>query len=344
MSDGWRRPHARAARDLTAREVFGLSDARTLARDLRTLVADALRERRIGPGLARLGHVRPDLALPAWRGLVPTDELAPILALFDRAAAGAPPTPGTARRRPRDFRGRRLTVQGHAGTDFVCPPGTPLLASAPGVVVLIRQDGLRGGLTVGIDHGRNIITHVSHCAVSLVRPGQAVQRGEPVAWSGASGAELLRALPWVPPHVHFMVWSNGIPVDPFLVAGDTHRNATWTQRNTPLPADAVFDPTEPVPEPSGLDEAAFERVLATCGDPALRAELEAAYALGAPHAAALAEELLHHRASAWSARLHGMSVRPPAPDSAPPIRVAMPLPSVDYRGAAFADARWPAFF
>ena len=172
-----------------------------------------------------------------------------------------------------------------------------------------------------------------------MRPGQRVQRGEPIAWSGAAGADLFQFFPWVPPHVHFMVWADGVPVDPFVEEGEVRRNATWTRRNTPVPADTVFRADEPIPEPSGVDEAAIDRLFATCADPALVVELERAREQGPAFLGALAEELLHHHQYAWADRLHGLSVRPPPREDAEPVRVAMPLSGTDYRGVWFADSR-----
>jgi murein DD-endopeptidase MepM/ murein hydrolase activator NlpD len=338
----WKQPVARLSDSIPPGELFGIVDAATLARDYRTLAKDSLRGRRFQLGLSSAGHLRPDLSLGAYRGLVPSDGLAPIMNLFDRTGGGKGYSQRVTRARQRDFRGGRLSYDEHDGTDFVCPPGSPLLSAAPGTVVMIRREWLRGGLTIAVDHGRNVITHYTHCARSLVVLGQRVQRGTQIAWSGAAGADLFNFFPWVPPHVHFMVWADGVPVDPFVRPSEEHRNATWTRRNTPLPADTAFDASEPIPDPSGVDWAALDRMRATCASAELIAELDAACEAGPACAGATAEELLHHHAWAWAGRVRGLAVRPAAAEGTPPVRVAMPLASIDYRGARFADTRWSA--
>ena len=39
--------------------------------------------------------------------------------------------------------------------------------------------------------------------------------------------------PWVPPHVHFMVWVHGQPVDPFVRRGELRTAGTWLHGNEP---------------------------------------------------------------------------------------------------------------
>ena len=85
--------------------------------------------------------------------------------------------------------------------------------------------------------------------------------------SGASGIDMLFMFPWNAPHVHFNVWLNGEPVDPFAAEGET---ALWLNGNDPGPArpdDEVAEPTEW--SLAGLDEAAN-----ACLDPKLARELQ----------------------------------------------------------------------
>jgi murein DD-endopeptidase MepM/ murein hydrolase activator NlpD len=94
----------------------------------------------------------------------------------------------------------------HAGLDLAAPEGTPVEASAPGVVV---QAGWRPGygLAVELDHGRGVTTLYAHASEILVSPGQSVARGEPVARVGDTGRS-------TGPHLHFEVRTRGTPVDP----------------------------------------------------------------------------------------------------------------------------------
>lgn len=94
----------------------------------------------------------------------------------------------------------------HHGLDLAAPEGTPVEASAGGVVV---QAGHRAGygLAVEIDHGHGITTLYGHASEILVQPGQRIERGEPVARVGDTGRS-------TGPHLHFEVRTQGNPVDP----------------------------------------------------------------------------------------------------------------------------------
>jgi hypothetical protein len=63
-----------------------------------------------------------------------------------------------------------------------------------------------GGLIVTIDHGGSQ-TLYAHLSAVAVRVGQQVARGTTIGLVGATGMA-------TGPHLHFMVWVNGKPVDP----------------------------------------------------------------------------------------------------------------------------------
>jgi murein DD-endopeptidase MepM/ murein hydrolase activator NlpD len=280
--------------------------------------------------------LRPRLAFPAYLGRVPADGLAPIYNLFDRTGGGVFYSQRVSRATCVDFRGRRLTYDEHDGVDFVCPVGTPLVAAAPGVVVLRRDRWLRGGLTVGVDHGGGVITQYTHCARVLVALGQEVARGEPVALSGASGLDLVQFFPWVPPHVHFMAWHRGRPVDPFLRPGETSP-VSWMRPNEPAPDDGRGDDT--TRRTSDVDVGELERATRACSEPALREELAALATQPAAWAATL-EDALHHQREAWGFAPTSFAIRPSA--DLVPRRISLPLDPTQYRGARFADTGHPA--
>ena len=200
---------------------------------------------------------------------------------------------------------------------------------SPGAVTLIRDRWLRGGLTVTVDHGAGVATQYTHLSRALLPVGTRVRRGEVIALSGASGIDMTTFFPWVPPHVHFMAWHDGRPVDPFLADGEPERTATWTTGNAPEPAardDAGF------PEP--VVDAALARELARrCTDPAIRAEIDRA----AHHPlslVALLEDSFHHDPFAWPSRFEDQPLRR---DRADAIALSLPLSPRRYRGAFFAD-------
>lgn len=98
--------------------------------------------------------------------------------------------------------GRRL----HAGIDIPGRTGTPVRASASGIV---RFAGTAGGYgrMVEIAHGDGLSTRYAHLSRILVVPGQPVHQGEIVALVGATG----RA---TGPHLHFEIRAGGRAVDP----------------------------------------------------------------------------------------------------------------------------------
>jgi murein DD-endopeptidase MepM/ murein hydrolase activator NlpD len=102
-------------------------------------------------------------------------------------------------------RGARM----HTGVDFPAPTGTPVLAARMGVVTVTRW--LAGyGYTVALKHGLGTSTMYSHLSAILVKPGQRVAAGQPIARVGATGSA-------TGPHLHFEVRVRGAAVDPLPV-------------------------------------------------------------------------------------------------------------------------------
>lgn len=94
----------------------------------------------------------------------------------------------------------------HAGADFAGGPGSPVLAPAPGVVVMADTLNVRGNSTI-IDHGWGIFTSYSHQTEIYVRPGEMVQTGQVIGTVGSTGRV-------TGAHLHWELWVNGVPVDP----------------------------------------------------------------------------------------------------------------------------------
>lgn len=315
-------------------DCFGLRSSRQLGSDLEEVLRATIDRSRFQVDLSSAGHLRPALSLPAYAGMVPDDGLAPIMNFFDRTGGGRRYTQRVTRRTARDFRGGRLTYDEHDGTDIVCPPGTPLCAAAPGTVVLIRDRWLRGGLTVSIDHGAGIVTHYTHCARVVCDVGDEVERGQVVAVSGASGIDMASSFPWVPPHIHFMVWDNGTPVDPFLGERELRAIGVWAARNAPTPGYRTPDETAPA---GSIDEGAVTYLANTCTDPRIAAEIDALR--DRPRSlAALLEDAVHHDAWAFPAYVDPRDLRPQAErEAANRIKLTLPLPASEYEGVRFAD-------
>jgi murein DD-endopeptidase MepM/ murein hydrolase activator NlpD len=321
---------------------FGVRSSAQLSRDLREVVRSALGGSRFQVDIRSAGLLRPDISLPAYAGFVPADGRAPIFNLFDRVGGGLRYTQRVTRKRARDFRGGRLSYDEHDGTDFVCPIGTPLCAAAPGTVVMIRDRFLRGGLTVAVDHGSGVVTQYTHCSKPVAPLGARVVRGETVALSGAAGLDMVQFFPWIPPHVHFMVYVDGTPCDPYLARGEAARIGTWLRPNDPAPTGPLpGDARERELKTSDVDEGALRRAIDTCSDARIREEIAACEGVPA-YLAALLEDALAHDAWAWDgAEMGGVSLRRGG-TARGEVRLSLPLPKEGYVGARFADALWTA--
>ncbi|HCT22119.1 MAG: peptidoglycan DD-metalloendopeptidase family protein [Chitinophagaceae bacterium] len=95
----------------------------------------------------------------------------------------------------------------HKGLDFTAPIGTPIYATADGVV---RESGFNTGgygINVVIYHGYGYETLYAHMVRTKAKVGQRVKRGEVIGYVGNSGKS-------TGPHCHYEVHRNGIPVDP----------------------------------------------------------------------------------------------------------------------------------
>jgi murein DD-endopeptidase MepM/ murein hydrolase activator NlpD len=94
----------------------------------------------------------------------------------------------------------------HEGVDFVANAGTPIYASAGGVVDYAGLDSSYGNM-VEIDHGNNIVTRYAHASKVLVKVGQVVRRGQEIAEVGTTGRSTGN-------HLHFEVRYKGVAQNP----------------------------------------------------------------------------------------------------------------------------------
>lgn len=97
--------------------------------------------------------------------------------------------------------------QMHEGIDFAHSQGTPIYATADGVVV--HAGWLAGGYgyTVKLDHGYGFETLYAHMVDWDVSEGQQVTRGQLLGWIGNTGLS-------TGPHLHYEVHVYGVPTDP----------------------------------------------------------------------------------------------------------------------------------
>ncbi|MDJ0914037.1 MAG: peptidoglycan DD-metalloendopeptidase family protein [Desulfobacterales bacterium] len=101
------------------------------------------------------------------------------------------------------FTGRR---EFHKGLDIATRKGTPIIATADGVVTYAGNKGLLGK-TLVIDHGHGMVTRYGHCDKLLKKAGTRVKRGDSIATIGNTGRS-------TGSHVHYEVRLNGVPVNP----------------------------------------------------------------------------------------------------------------------------------
>jgi murein DD-endopeptidase MepM/ murein hydrolase activator NlpD len=99
------------------------------------------------------------------------------------------------------------TVKYHSGLDFAAPQGTPIYATANGVVRTAANLGTGYGNHVVINHGYGYETLYGHMFKVKVKVGQRVKRGEIIGWVGSTGKS-------TGPHCHYEVHKNGGKLDP----------------------------------------------------------------------------------------------------------------------------------
>jgi murein DD-endopeptidase MepM/ murein hydrolase activator NlpD len=94
----------------------------------------------------------------------------------------------------------------HAGVDIAVPRGTSVSAPQAGAVAEIGDYALMGR-TLILDHGQGVHSAYFHLDTVLVREGDMVRRGAPVARVGATGLA-------TGPHLHYGIYVHGKDVDP----------------------------------------------------------------------------------------------------------------------------------
>ncbi len=104
----------------------------------------------------------------------------------------------------------------HLGIDIAAPAGTPVHASAPGIVSLAEPDLFFNGGTIMIDHGHGISSVYSHLAAVEVTIGQRVAQGERIGAVGSTGRS-------TGPHLDWRIQHFATRVDPTLLAGPMPR-------------------------------------------------------------------------------------------------------------------------
>lgn len=94
----------------------------------------------------------------------------------------------------------------HKGIDLAAPTGTPVYATADGVIS--RADWFSSyGLFISIEHGGNIQTRYGHLSRLNVAAGQQIKKGDLIGYVGSTGRS-------TGPHLHYEVRIAGSAVNP----------------------------------------------------------------------------------------------------------------------------------
>jgi hypothetical protein len=93
----------------------------------------------------------------------------------------------------------------HTGTDFAGAVGAPIRAPARGVVALVNDFYLGGGV-IYLDHGAGLVTAYLHLSAKDVAEGDVVERGQLIGRVGATGRV-------TGPHLHWIVRYGAHTVD-----------------------------------------------------------------------------------------------------------------------------------
>ena len=118
---------------------------------------------------------------------------------------------------------RRVQVQvsggrrAHKGVDLAGPTGTPIHATADGLVA--KADWFSSyGLYVQLEHGGNLQTRYGHMSRLNVGAGQRVKKGDIIGYLGSTGRS-------TGPHLHYEVRIAGEAVNPvpYMQAGEALR-------------------------------------------------------------------------------------------------------------------------
>ena len=104
------------------------------------------------------------------------------------------------------YKNKAVDRQRHLGVDLASFARSPVQASNTGEVIFAKDLGIYG-LTIVIDHGQGLFTMYGHLSSIDVAVDQAINKGDIIGVSGATGLAM-------GDHLHFGFLVHGIPVNP----------------------------------------------------------------------------------------------------------------------------------
>ena len=274
-------------------------------------------------GLSSLQQLYPLISPKMWRGKIHLPRTIIISNLFNRTPTPTEEGWSVQKTQTLDFRGRKLTYNSHNGTDFAIPVGTTVQTAAAGKVVAILSQLNRGGLKIFIDHGQGLMNCYAHLARALVNVGDVIDRGAPIALSGYSGIDGMITYPFGIPHVHFNVWLNSVPIDPFAMGNEV---SLWQAGELPKSPNGDSGSYEA----SVYDTANIELAISRCKTPSVQERLSAIPNLATRAVHTIIEQNYYPTRFVQHTNVY-------ANDYARQAMLDLPFSSVDFDGLVFLD-------
>ncbi len=181
-------------------------DLRVAQRSYNVQRVDGLPPRKVSPSEQDMVRIRQDIAL-AKKARARNDPREDFLAGFQWPVKG----------RISGVYGSQRVLNGeprrpHFGVDVAAPVGAIVRAPADGVVTLAHGDMFFSGGTLIVDHGHGLSSSFLHLSAILVKEGDRIQQGEPIAKVGATGRVS-------GPHLDWRMNLLGNRLDPQLLVG-----------------------------------------------------------------------------------------------------------------------------
>lgn len=150
------------------------------------------------------GDIRFQQLFASWEALDPKGPVAqPTVAIPSRV-------PLESMRMTSDYGMRNHPVLGgrrnHKGIDLAAPIGTPVYATADGIIGKAEWFSSYG-LYVQIEHGADLETRYAHMSRLAVATGERVKKGDIIGYVGSTGRS-------TGPHLHYEVRIDGVAVNP----------------------------------------------------------------------------------------------------------------------------------
>jgi murein DD-endopeptidase MepM/ murein hydrolase activator NlpD len=144
------------------------------------------------------------------------------------------------------------TWRGHQGVDYAAASGTPIMATADGVVT---HAGPLGGLgnAVVIDHPNGFRTRYGHmtAVAGSVHVGTRVRQSQIIGYVGSTGLA-------TGPHLHYELWRSGRAVDPLAIdlpSGDPVPDDVWQRWSSEMQVRLALLERMPAPDGPQFAEA-----------------------------------------------------------------------------------------